>query len=79
MGKDGFAGPKGDKGDKGDRGLTTTLDGNAFPTGFIEGPPGPPGPPGPAGKTADSKHFVSVSLLSETISFPTINQPVKTS
>lgn len=49
QGKDGFAGPKGDKGEKGDRGLTTTLDGNAFPTGFIEGPPGPPGPPGPSG------------------------------
>lgn len=48
-GKDGLPGPKGDKGEKGDRGLTTTLDGNAFPTGFIEGPPGPPGPPGPAG------------------------------
>jgi hypothetical protein len=40
---------QGDKGDKGDRGLTTTLDGNAFPTGFIEGPAGPPGAPGPAG------------------------------
>ncbi|XP_025017074.1 collagen alpha-1(XXIII) chain isoform X2 [Tetranychus urticae] len=49
IGKDGLPGPKGDKGDKGDRGLTTTLDGNAFPTGFIEGPAGPPGPPGPAG------------------------------
>lgn len=40
---------QGEKGEKGERGLTTTLDGNAFPTGFIEGPPGPPGPPGPAG------------------------------
>ncbi|OQR68315.1 endonuclease-reverse transcriptase HmRTE-e01-like [Tropilaelaps mercedesae] len=40
---------QGDKGEKGDRGLTTTLDGNTFPTGFIEGPAGPPGPPGPAG------------------------------
>ncbi|KAH8034358.1 hypothetical protein HPB51_023488 [Rhipicephalus microplus] len=39
----------GEKGDKGERGLTTTLDGNTFPTGFIEGPAGPPGPPGPAG------------------------------
>ena len=25
------------------------MDGNSFPTGFIEGPPGPPGPAGPAG------------------------------
>ena len=58
MGKDGFAGPKGDKGEKGDRGLTTTLDGNAFPTGFIEGPPGPPGPPGVAGK-----RLISLSRL----------------
>lgn len=31
---------KGEKGEKGERGLTTTLDGNAFPTGFIEGPAG---------------------------------------
>lgn len=38
-------GPQGPRGDKGDRGLTTTLDGNAFPTGFVEGPPGPPGKP----------------------------------
>lgn len=37
---------QGDKGDKGDRGLTTTLSGDKFPTGIIEGPPGPPGPPG---------------------------------
>lgn len=37
---------QGDKGDKGDRGLTTTLKGDQFPTGIIEGPPGPPGPPG---------------------------------
>ncbi|KAG6439800.1 hypothetical protein O3G_MSEX001091, partial [Manduca sexta] len=36
----------GDKGDKGERGYTTTLKGDAFPTGIIEGPPGPPGPPG---------------------------------
>lgn len=42
----GPAGPKGDKGDKGERGYTTTLKGDAFPTGIIEGPPGPPGPPG---------------------------------
>jgi len=41
---------KGDRGEKGDRGLTTTLDGNAFPTGFIEGPPGPPGQQGIAGR-----------------------------
>lgn len=40
---------QGEKGEKGERGLTTTLDGSSFPTGFIEGPPGPPGPPGPAG------------------------------
>lgn len=38
--------PQGDKGDKGERGYTTTLKGDAFPTGIIEGPPGPPGPPG---------------------------------
>ena len=37
---------QGDKGDKGERGLTTTLNGDQFPTGIIEGPPGPPGPPG---------------------------------
>lgn len=37
---------QGEKGDKGDRGLTTTLKGDQFPTGIIEGPPGPPGPPG---------------------------------
>lgn len=37
---------QGDKGDKGERGFTTTLKGDAFPTGIIEGPPGPPGPPG---------------------------------
>lgn len=37
---------QGDKGDKGERGLTTTLTGDQFPTGIIEGPPGPPGPPG---------------------------------
>lgn len=37
---------KGDKGDRGDRGLTTTIKGDEFPTGIIEGPPGPPGPPG---------------------------------
>lgn len=30
-------------GDKGDRGITTTLKGDQFPTGIIEGPPGPPG------------------------------------
>lgn len=39
-------GEKGVRGDKGDRGLTTTLKGDQFPTGIIEGPPGPPGPPG---------------------------------
>ncbi|XP_022239540.1 collagen alpha chain CG42342-like isoform X2 [Limulus polyphemus] len=49
VGKDGLQGPKGVKGDKGEQGLTTMLDGNKLPTGFIEGPPGPPGPPGPAG------------------------------
>lgn len=38
--------PQGDKGDRGDRGLTTTIKGDEFPTGIIEGPPGPPGPPG---------------------------------
>ena len=38
--------PQGSKGDKGERGLTTTLNGDQFPTGIIEGPPGPPGPPG---------------------------------
>jgi hypothetical protein len=37
---------QGDKGDKGERGLTTTLNGDQFPTGIIEGPPGPPGPAG---------------------------------
>lgn len=37
---------QGDKGDKGERGLTTTLTGDQFPTGILEGPPGPPGPPG---------------------------------
>lgn len=37
---------QGEKGDKGDRGLTTTLKGDQFPTGIIEGPPGPPGAPG---------------------------------
>lgn len=37
---------QGEKGDKGERGLTTTLKGDQFPTGIIEGPPGPPGPPG---------------------------------
>lgn len=37
---------QGDKGDRGDRGLTTTIKGDEFPTGIIEGPPGPPGPPG---------------------------------
>lgn len=36
----GPAGPVGPRGDRGERGLTTTLDGNAFPTGFVEGPPG---------------------------------------
>lgn len=41
-----FTGPlggKGERGDKGDRGITTTLKGDQFPTGIIEGPPGPPG------------------------------------
>lgn len=37
---------QGDRGDKGDRGITTTLKGDQFPTGIIEGPPGPPGVPG---------------------------------
>lgn len=37
---------QGEKGSKGERGLTTTLKGDQFPTGIIEGPPGPPGPPG---------------------------------
>jgi len=49
QGTPGLPGPVGDKGvrgDKGDRGLTTTLKGDQFPTGIIEGPPGPPGPPG---------------------------------
>lgn len=41
-----FYPPQGDKGDRGDRGLTTTIKGDEFPTGIIEGPPGPPGPPG---------------------------------
>lgn len=41
-----FCPPQGDKGDRGDRGLTTTIKGDEFPTGIIEGPPGPPGPPG---------------------------------
>lgn len=36
-------GPQGPRGERGERGLTTTLDGNAFPTGFVEGPPGPSG------------------------------------
>lgn len=53
---------QGDKGDKGDRGLTTTLDGNTFPTGFIEGPAGPPGPPGPAGPPG-RKVQLSLELL----------------
>lgn len=39
-------GNKGEKGDKGDRGITTTLKGDQFPTGIIEGPPGPPGTKG---------------------------------
>uniref|UniRef100_B3P0J2 GG21632 n=1 Tax=Drosophila erecta TaxID=7220 RepID=B3P0J2_DROER len=42
----GAPGTKGDKGDRGDRGLTTTIKGDEFPTGIIEGPPGPAGPPG---------------------------------
>lgn len=49
QGTPGLPGPIGEKGlrgDKGDRGLTTTLKGDQFPTGIIEGPPGPPGPPG---------------------------------
>lgn len=39
----GPSGGKGERGDKGDRGITTTLKGDQFPTGIIEGPPGPPG------------------------------------
>lgn len=31
------------RGEQGERGLTTALDGTAFPTGFVEGPPGPAG------------------------------------
>ncbi|KAI9585047.1 hypothetical protein GQX74_006942 [Glossina fuscipes] len=49
VGAPGPTGPfgiKGDKGDRGDRGLTTTIKGDEFPTGIIEGPPGPAGPPG---------------------------------
>ncbi|CAH2085129.1 unnamed protein product [Euphydryas editha] len=49
VGPPGPAGHKGDKGDKGERGFTTTLKGDSFPTGIIEGPPGPPGPPGTEG------------------------------
>jgi collagen type XIII alpha len=66
VGREGIAGPKGDKGDKGDRGLTTTLDGNAFPTGFIEGPAGPPGPPGqpgPVGPKVKSGQTLFLSAL----------------
>ncbi|KAK9730563.1 Collagen triple helix repeat (20 copies) [Popillia japonica] len=48
-GRNGSKGNIGDKGDKGERGLTTTLTGDQFPTGIIEGPPGPPGPPGEKG------------------------------
>ncbi|KAL9899287.1 collagen alpha chain CG42342 isoform 7-T7 [Glossina fuscipes fuscipes] len=53
VGAPGPTGPfgiKGDKGDRGDRGLTTTIKGDEFPTGIIEGPPGPAGPPGPPGE-----------------------------
>ncbi|KAL2738535.1 collagen alpha chain CG42342-like isoform X19 [Vespula maculifrons] len=49
----GLSGPKGDKGDKGDRGLTTSMNGEPFPTGILEGPPGPPGPPGPQGEKGE--------------------------
>nr|KAF7410730.1 hypothetical protein H0235_013337 [Vespula pensylvanica] len=48
-----FAGYTGDKGDKGDRGLTTSMNGEPFPTGILEGPPGPPGPPGPQGEKGE--------------------------
>lgn len=30
--------------------MGTSVDGDDFPTGFIQGPPGPPGPAGPPGK-----------------------------
>lgn len=43
MGPPGLPGPMGPPGPRGERGLTTTFDGNAVPTGFIEGPAGPPG------------------------------------
>ncbi|CAG0885126.1 unnamed protein product [Darwinula stevensoni] len=49
VGEPGSTGLSGEKGQKGERGLTTTIDGDSFPTGFLEGPPGPPGPPGPQG------------------------------
>lgn len=42
-GPPGPVGAQGERGERGERGLTTTLDGNAFPTGFVEGPPGPAG------------------------------------
>lgn len=47
-GPPGAPGAPGPRGEKGDRGLTT-LNGDAHPTGFVEGPPGPPGPVGPPG------------------------------
>lgn len=43
QGEPGLAGPPGPRGERGERGLTTTLEGNASPMGFVEGPPGPPG------------------------------------
>ncbi|KAJ8950835.1 hypothetical protein NQ318_012701 [Aromia moschata] len=52
----------GEKGDKGERGLTTTLTGDQFPTGIIEGPPDPRTPryddaPSPV-------HFSQCNLIS---------------
>lgn len=42
-GPPGEPGPAGPRGERGERGLTSTLEGNASPMGFVEGPPGPPG------------------------------------
>lgn len=59
--------PQGDKGDRGDRGLTTTIKGDEFPTGIIEGPPGPPGPPG---KCLCNLSAAAAPLLPATVSCP---------
>ncbi|CAG2053547.1 unnamed protein product [Timema podura] len=56
----------GDKGDKGERGLTTTLNGDKFPTGIIEGPPGPPGPPAPKIQTMPIRQTSRAPLLLRT-------------